>query len=191
MEKKKIFYNKQNHPNRNFDPCGTHYEQINYTNEIEIIRIVRLKQQLASQLCDLIDCAFHCLKSGQTFQYTSLLIINKIIDAFVRYETFDSQLDFEQIYEHNVQSREKESKKSTSIFSHEEPMGNDNKHTSAALQFSKHIKHLRLHESFRIGQKNPSNNDKKHDKSHPIELEIEKDSIEQSSSSSSSNVIQK
>ncbi|OTF76729.1 ankyrin repeat domain containing protein [Euroglyphus maynei] len=188
-EKKKIFYNKPNHPERNMNGSyGTYNESMDNMNEMEIIMIVRLKQQLASQLCSLIDCAFHCLKSGQTFQYTSLLIINKIIDAFVRYETFDSiELDYEQIYEQNVQNSEKELKKSISIVKHDdEPVENDNdKHTSAAIQFSKHFKHLRLHESFRMKEKN-----KKHDKSHHIESESEEnESIEQCSSSS--NAIRK
>lgn len=192
MEKKKIIHNKLKQPNQSIDSCGTNNELADNLDEIEIIMIIRLKQQLASQLCSLIDCAFHCLKSGQTFQYTSLLIINKIIDAFVRYETFASPLDFDYIYEENIENKkkdvEKESGKSSLIFSHEEPAGSDNKHTTAAIQFSKHIKHLRLHEPFHFIQKNPSNNNKNHDKSHHSKSETEKDSIEQPSAT---NVIQK
>lgn len=74
---------------------GTKTNTTNATNQVEIMN--ELKKQLAIQLCRLLSCALHFLKGGQTFQYISLLVINQIIDSFIRYETYDMLIDLDQI----------------------------------------------------------------------------------------------
>ena len=44
------------------------------------------KQRLTVQLCGLLRSGIECLKGGQSLQYTSLLLINKIIDTIIVYE---------------------------------------------------------------------------------------------------------
>ena len=44
------------------------------------------KEKLSVQLCGLLRSGVHCLKGGQSLQYTSLLLINKIIDTLIIYD---------------------------------------------------------------------------------------------------------
>lgn len=62
---------------------------------------LRLTQEMTEQLSGLLVCVLHCLKGGQTFQYTSLSIINRIVDSVVLAEASAMPLRLKQVFNNN------------------------------------------------------------------------------------------
>jgi Zn-dependent metalloprotease len=54
------------------------------------------KQKLSLQLCGLLRSSVQCLKGGQSLQYTSLLLINKIIDTLIIYDISQFPIEFDE-----------------------------------------------------------------------------------------------
>ena len=67
------------------------------------------KEKLSVQLCGLLRSGIHCLKGGQSLQYTSLLLINKIIDTLIIYDIsrFPIELNETQVF---VKAKDREGK---------------------------------------------------------------------------------
>ena len=68
------------------------------------------KEKLSVQLCGLLRSVVQCLKGGQSLQYTSLLLINKIIDTLIIYDVsrFPIELNETQVF---VRTKERDANK--------------------------------------------------------------------------------
>ena len=112
--------------------------------------VLSLKQELTTQLCGLLLCVFQCLDGGQTFQYSSMLIVNRIIDSFICFEScfvplnINKTSDFD-FYDartaHRLLINEKAEKASSSAA------------ITAAANIGKHFRNLRINDSFNFKQK--------------------------------------
>lgn len=112
---------------------------------------------MSKQLCGLLVCALQCLKGGQTFQYSSLLIVNFIIDSFTRFELCNIPFDMNNWIDSSgshrnstianldqVGYRSNLSEKGEKSASHSA--------ISAAANIGKHFRNLRINDSFNFKQ---------------------------------------
>lgn len=122
--------------------------------------VLLLKQEMSTQLCGLLVCALQCLKGGQTFQYSSLLIVNLIIDSFIRFEASTIPINWSKVFDFDLESSKtgdlEGAAKSVAAEKGE-------KHTSAisaAANIGKHFRNLRINESFNFKQNFASKEEK-------------------------------
>ena len=132
-------------------------EHLNDSN----VEIIILKQEMSIQLCGLLICVLQCLKGGQTFQYTSLLLVNLIIDFFVRCETSLLPLDSNKLFSTSSNICGDKQNVNNSKPMHGDKNEKYSSAINAAANIGKHIRILRLNESFNFKQ-NFSNKDDKH-----------------------------
>ena len=118
-----------------------------------------LKQEMSTQLAGLLVCALQCLKGGQTFQYSSLLIVNLIIDSFTRFEISLLPFNWSRVFStdsdhHNHHYRSNNLREAKNGSGDGANAGNggvsserSEKHSTAAT-IGKLIRNLRINESF-------------------------------------------
>ena len=121
--------------------------------------VLLLKQEMSTQLCGLLVCALQCLKGGQTFQYSSLLIVNLIIDSFIRFESSTAPLNLSKVFDFDSDQNGKIDSAESA-----KPLAADKneKHSaiSAAANIGKHFRNLRINESFTFKQNITNKDDK-------------------------------
>lgn len=122
--------------------------------------VLLLKQEMSTQLCGLLVCALQCLKGGQTFQYSSLLIVNLIIDSFIRFEASTIPINWSKVFDFDL-----EAGKTGDLQSAAKSVGAEKgeKHSSAisaAANIGKHFRNLRINESFNFKQNFASKEEK-------------------------------
>ena len=124
--------------------------------EKEVRRAVQARSTCL-KLTGLLSCLIRCLKGGQTFQYTSLVIVNLIIDTVIRHDLVEvklpvSQLSFDPHLSSDSKSTGNSNKTGQNAFSSSTGK-NDNKDktSSAAANLSKHFRN-RINESFNFKQ---------------------------------------
>lgn len=114
--------------------------------------VLLLKQEMSTQLCGLLACALQCLKGGQTFQYSSLLIVNLIIDSFIRFEASTIPINWSKVFDFDSDAGKCEQAESGNRTVTAEKGEKHSSAISAAANIGKHFRNLRINESFNFKQ---------------------------------------
>lgn len=114
--------------------------------------VLLLKQEMSTQLCGLLVCALQCLKGGQTFQYSSLLIVNLIIDSFIRFEASTIPINWSKVFDFDSDAGKCDQAESGNRTVTAEKGEKHSSAISAAANIGKHFRNLRINESFNFKQ---------------------------------------
>lgn len=119
--------------------------------------VLALKQDMSTQLCGLLVCALQCLKGGQTFQYSSLLIVNLIIDSFIRFEASTIPINWRKVFDFDftqlgLDATDNAAENASKSMLNEKGEKHLSSAISAAAHIGKHFRNLRINESFNFKQ---------------------------------------